>query len=215
MVLELDRGDYCVYTTPFPIAFLPGGRVIVATDWNRLDVVDLATGKVLTERETQLDYFHGGLTLSPSGRWLLDDGWVWHPVGVPRVLDVDTWLRDGGDPPAEQLTYRNYAWNQPVAWVTPHVVAVQRIGADDEAMIDGVELYSVPSGRRMEPFAGPAGRMWGHKGLLYVSGEAGFEVWDPSRGARIGLVAGFRPIAHRDGTFVSLVDGALNSFSVD
>jgi hypothetical protein len=57
--------------------------------------------------------------------------------------------------------------------------------------------------------------MWGHKGLLYVAGADGLEVWDPERGTRIGLVSGFRPTAHRDGTFVSLNDGVLDSFSVD
>lgn len=210
VVMELDRGKYHTDTTPFPIAFLPGDRAVAATDWNRLAVFDLATGTVLMHGDTGGHHFHGRLTVSPTGRWLLDDSWLWHPLGVPRVYDVDNDLRL-----AAALADRNYAWNQPVAWVSPDIVAIQRIGADDEAMLDGVELYEVPSGRALEPFAGPAGRMWGHNGLLYVSGADGLEVWDPERGARIGLVQGFRPIAHRDGTFVSLVDGVFNSFSVD
>ncbi|MEU3644217.1 hypothetical protein AB0E59_12645 [Lentzea sp. NPDC034063] len=215
VVLRLDRGTYHVEQTPYPLAFLPGDRVVAATAWNRLDVFALPSGELLTEREPDLDYFQGRLVPSPSGRWLVADGWVWHPVGIPRVFDVDAWLRDGGDPPYQDLADRYYAWNQPITWVTPHVVAVQRIGEDDEEMIDGVELYAVPSGRRMEPFAGPVGTMWGHEGLLYVAGADGLEVWDPDRGARIGLVPGFRPTAHRDGTFVSLNDGVLDSFSVD
>lgn len=64
-------------------------------------------------------------------------------------------------------------------------------------------------------FAGPAGPMWSHKGLLCVSGADGLEVWDPERGTRIGLVPGFRPTEHREGTFVWLNDGVLDSFSVD
>ncbi|MFJ8958699.1 hypothetical protein ACIRG5_04870 [Lentzea sp. NPDC102401] len=95
------------------------------------------------------------------------------------------------------------------------VVAVQRLGEDGELMIDGVGLHAMPGGRRVGAFAGPAGPMWGHKGLLYVSGVDGLEVWDPDRGARICLVPGFLPTAHRDGTFVSFSDSVLDSFSVD
>jgi hypothetical protein len=215
VVLELDRGTYRVEETPFPLAFLSGDRVVAATDWNRLDVFDLMTGRSLTEGQPgNTPQFHGGLAVSPCGRMLLDDCWVWGPAGMPRVIDLETWLRDGGDPPGLRLAQRWYAWNQPVAWVTSNIVAVQRIGDDDELMVDGVELFDVTSGRRYEPFAGPVGRMWGHRGLLYVSAADGFEVWDPQRGARIGFIAGFRPIAHRDGTFVSLDDGMLSSFSV-
>ncbi|MFS8099690.1 hypothetical protein LFM09_21430 [Lentzea alba] len=215
VVLELDRGNYHVEWTPFPIAFLPDERVVAATAWNRLDVFDLLSGAVLTEREPEGVLFHGRLTLSPCGRRVLDDSWAWSPAGLPSVLDLEAWLVDGGEPPRHSLSQRWYAWDQPVAWLSADLVAIQRIGEDDEAMLDGVELHEVPSGRKREPFAGPVGPMWGHKGLLYVSGADGFEVWDPDRGARIGLVQGFRPTAHRDGTFVSLSDGVLNSFSVD
>lgn len=81
-----------------------------------------------------------------------------------------------------RLTQRWYAWDQPVAWLSEDLVAIQRIGDDDEAMLDGVELYEVPSGRRREPFAGPAGRMWGHEGLLYVSGPWGSRSGTPNAG---------------------------------
>ena len=215
VVLRLDRGKYHVEQTPYPLAFLPGDRVVAATEWNQLDVFVLPSGELLTEREPRGRLFEGCLTLSPGGRWLLADRWAWGPAGVPEVVDLEAWQRDGGEPDGERLAQRWYAWNQPVAWVSDDVVAVQRIGEDDELMIDGVELYAVPGGRPMEPFAGPVGPMWGHKGLLYVTAADGLEVWDPERGARIGLVSGFRPTAHRDGTFVSLSDGVLDSFSVD
>lgn len=211
VVLEVDRGAYHVEWTPYPIAFLPGDRVVAATKWNRLDVFALPSGELLTDRESEGPFFHGRLTPSPGGRWVLNDRWVWGPAGLPHVVDLEAGLRDGG----VQLAQRWYAWDQPVAWVSDDVVAVQRLGEDDELMIDGVGLYAMPAGRRVGAFAGPAGLMWGHKGLLYVVGAEGLEVWDSERGARIGLVQGFRPIAHRDGTFVSINDGVLDSFSVD
>lgn len=216
VVLSLDRDHVHTATvTPFPIAFLPGDRVVAATDVCRLDVIDLVSGAVLTERESDYDEYHGRLTVSPCGRWVVDDRWVWHPVGVPKLIDVDHWLRAGGEPDGLWLKDRGDVWDEPVAWVSPEVVAIQRIGDNDDNMVDGVELFAVPDGAPLRPVAGPSGQMWGHQGLLYVSGERGLEVWDPERGERIGLVQGFRPTAHRDGVFAELVDGVLNSFSVD
>ncbi|MGW6446332.1 hypothetical protein [Lentzea sp. NPDC055074] len=215
VLLRLDRGGYHVEETAYPLAFLPGDRVVAATAWNRLDVFALPTGELLTEREPRGRLFEGRLTLSPGGRWLLGDRWAWGPAGVPEVVDLEAWQRDGGEPDGERLAQRWYAWGQPAAWVSEDVVAVQRLGEDDLLMIDGVALYAMPGGRRVGAFAGPAGPMWGHKGLLYVATADGLEVWDPDRGARIGVVQGFRPTAHRDGTFLSLNDGVLDSFSVD
>lgn len=56
MVLSLDRDHvHTATTTPFPIGFLPGDRVVATTDVNRLDVFDLTTGALLTGRETSFD----------------------------------------------------------------------------------------------------------------------------------------------------------------
>jgi len=214
-VFTLDRGSYHVETTPFPVAFVGTGTstvLIAATDWNRLDTFDAATGRLLSDRDTTwakdekrpehyLDYFHGRLTRSPSGRYVLDDGWVWHPVGMPKLIDVQKWL-DGDKYAAEHgttITYRDYAWDQPVAWLDDGTVAVQRIGSDDEAMLDGVQLFDVATGRRTGVFAGPAGPMWAYGGHLYVTAPSGLEIWDPA-GTRVGHIPGFRPSAQNQVT---------------
>jgi hypothetical protein len=223
VVRQLDRGEYQPDTQPFPIAFIDrgGATVLIAgTDWNRLDAFAADTGDCLTERgiegrnsEHYLDYFHGGLLPSPSGRWLLDDGWVWHPIGVPMITDLRRWLdsdRYASEHPLG-LTQRAYAWNQPAAWIDENTVAVQRIGLDDEAMIEGVQIFDAEAGTRVRVFAGPAGPMWGYRGLLYVDAAAGLEVWDPELRARIGTHSGFHPIAHnpRTDAFAELADGRL------
>ena len=54
-VMTLDRGAYHSETTPWPIAFVDHGPdtvVVAATDWNRLDAYDAATGRLRTERAT-------------------------------------------------------------------------------------------------------------------------------------------------------------------
>ncbi|NUT94947.1 MAG: hypothetical protein HOY78_23280 [Saccharothrix sp.] len=219
-VLELDRGGYQVDTTPFPVAFV-GSTVVAATDWNRLDAFDTATGRLLSERDMAQrysNYFHGALHPSPDGRWLVSDGWVWSPVGVPYAVDLDAWLHGGhafAPEDGTRLTYREHAWDQPIAWVDERTVAIQRMGYDDERMLPGVELYTVPEHRLEALLAGPDGPMWAHDGLLYVATEAGLEVWDPERGARTAVVEGFRPQAHdpASGAFARLSGGRLTTWT--
>lgn len=105
VTMKLDRGTYHVEQTPFPVAFirLDGQLLLVhATAWNRVDLSDPATGVTLTAREFHmgegqrrpdhyLDYFYGALYPSPDSTLVVSDGWVWHPVGIPRMWDVRRW----------------------------------------------------------------------------------------------------------------------------
>jgi hypothetical protein len=221
-VLDLDRDWNDNELTRFPLAFLGEGetaKVVAGTDWNRLDVFALPGGELLTDRETApqergqpapehyLDYFQGALHPSPAERWLVTDGWAWHPVGIPLAVDLAAWL--GGDRHAPEhgrhLADRGDVWDTPIAWLDESTVALQ--GADPP--LGGIELRDAATGRRTGMFAGPKGRMWEYGGLLYVAAEAGLEVWDPAEGARVGFAPGFHPIAHRDGAFAELRNDQL------
>ncbi|MGW4065397.1 hypothetical protein ACWEGE_44410 [Amycolatopsis sp. NPDC004747] len=230
-VVHLDRDWVDNEFTRFPLAFLGEGetaKVVAGTDWNRLDVFALPSGELLTDRETAapqkgepepehyLDYFQGALHVSPSERLLVVDGWVWMPVGSPLVVDVRAWL--AGDVHAAEtgrhLTPgRSSDWDQPIVWLDDTTVAIQRMGASWQQMLDGVELYDAGTGRRTGMFAGPTGRMWAHSGLLYVTAETGLEVWNPAEGARIGVLEGFTPTAHRDGTCAELRNDQLRTWT--
>ncbi|MGW5001491.1 hypothetical protein ACWEP8_27890 [Streptomyces hydrogenans] len=137
----LDGGDYCCETVPFALAFAEHeGRPVVVhrTDWNRLDVTDLASGKVLTARDSaagaeedaehDLDYFHGGLSPSPDGTRLYDGGWVWQPWGMPAVWSLTAWLHDnpyeseGG--PSHAVYPELSEWNGPTVWIHDGRIAV-------------------------------------------------------------------------------------------
>ena len=64
------------------------------------------TGRLLTERtyapppggkgrpEHYLDYFHGTLAVSPDQQWIVDDGWVWAPAGIPRTWNFRRWIEE-------------------------------------------------------------------------------------------------------------------------
>src|SRR5436853_2875776 len=93
---EIYHSEHC----PFPLAFVQHNTkwlLIHATQWNRLDVSDPATGELLTVRpspqleadksrpEHDLEYFHATVLPSPEGRWIADNGWGWQPIGIVRT----------------------------------------------------------------------------------------------------------------------------------
>ncbi|WP_143268725.1 hypothetical protein [Amycolatopsis vastitatis] len=143
----------------------------------------------------------GWLALTEAGfvRIHGDDQWLVGPVELPEETCED--IRAFPDRPRRGLhTSREWVWDRPIAWLDDTTVAVQGLGVSHDRMLDGIELYDTATGRRTGMFAGPAGPMWGHRGLLHVTTEDGFEVWDPADGARIGFAEGFRPTAHDPAT---------------
>lgn len=222
--VELDGGDYHPETVPFSFAFVEReGRTVAIhrTAWNRLDVSDAATGDLLTDRgptsyrdgeerpEHYLDYFHGRLLVGPDGRWIVDDGWVWHPVGIPTVWDVGRWLdanvwesEDG--PSRVSLAYRDYYWDHGMCWIDSDRIALEGIGDDDERMIDGVRVFTAAESdasrgawrlaRELHAFAGPSGRFFSDGRRLFAVGDDALTIWDVEAGALVARIDGFIPI---------------------
>jgi hypothetical protein len=163
LTLALDGGQYHPETVPFSFAFAEAqGRVVAIhrTDWNRLDVSDPSTGELFTDRgptgfrqgqerpEHYLDYFHGALYVSPRGAYIADDGWFWHPIGIPRVWSLNRWLSENvweseDGPTKIKLCARAYYWGHAVAWIDERFIAIGGIGEDDALMIDGVRIFDL------------------------------------------------------------------------
>ncbi|MGO1051130.1 hypothetical protein [Crossiella sp. CA198] len=227
-VFPLYRDDgWDVFTVPYGVAFLPDNTLIAQTDWNRVDAFALPGGELLTGREITTEWprdgpepenhisdFHGSLHPSPSGRWLLTNGWVWHPFPLPALIDVTAWL--GGHTHAPEryrgLDSADGMWDMPVTWLDDNTVALQRLTVAGTAA--ATELYDAPSGEKTGELRGLDGPMWAYQGKLHVSGAGGLETWDPASGRRIGLVEGIRPTAHNPATggFAELVEGTLRTF---
>jgi hypothetical protein len=249
VTLELDGEDYCPETVPFSLAFANWqGQVVVIhrTAWNRLDISDAASGRLLSERgptsyrqgeqrpQHYLDYFHGALYLSPKGTHILDDGWVWHPVGVAVVWSIDHWLsenvwesEDGAT--RREVCDREYYWDHGVAWLDEETVAIGGIGDDDTEIVDGARIFDITStasagprwrsdlrwAREVTAFAGPAGRFFSDGAWLYSSGKDGMSRWDPKTGAQTGHIEGFCPTHYHMGSseLVQLAEGTLLRWS--
>lgn len=197
VVRSLDRKDYRAENSRFSFAFVDAWEIearaakaanttprerpsnedatliVTATDWNRLDVIELSTGRTLSQRElvqvssedtneqgkTALDYFHGALAVSPRSKWIVDSGWYWAPLGADTAWSMDAWLGnvfESEDGPSRcQLVERSYFWDGPVAWLDEDTIAVWGYGDDDENLVPAALICSLVDRSHERWFAGP------------------------------------------------------------
>jgi hypothetical protein len=247
----LDREDDSYEVSRFPLAFfLHHDRVLLlhATAWNRLDVTDPTTGQLLTPRgptsysagEEQpahyLDYFHCGLTVSPSGKRVVDSGWVWQPAGVLIAWSLERWLEqnvwESEDGPSRvELGWCENLWDVPLCWLDDMTVAIWGYGQDDRQVLPAVRLCDATTGLERTWFPGPEtigprtsgvlpdSRGWmefdGH--LFAFSEQHGASVWDVATGERLLQEAGFFPSRYhrRARQFITLLpDGTVRLSTV-
>src|SRR5215813_9945391 len=245
VTLELNGGEYHSETVPFSFAFAEAhGRVVAIhrTDWNRIDVSDPSTGELLTDRgptvrrqvqerpDHYLDYFHGALYVSPRGAYIADDGWVWHPVGVPSVWSIDHWLSENvweseDGPTRINLCWRAYYWDQAITWIDEKYIAVGGVGDDDDLMIDGARIFDLTlsteahnfpdtdpwRAHELKAFPGPAGIFFSDGMRLFSPDGTGLSRWDLADGARTGQIPNFQPTHHHRGAreLIQLIDDAV------
>ncbi|MEX1659211.1 hypothetical protein ABZ960_39670 [Streptomyces pseudovenezuelae] len=237
LTLDLESEGYHSETVPFSLAFGQRlGRCVVIhrTEWNRLDVSDAQTGEPLTARsspaptdgvdlpEHYLDYFHGALLVSPDGKRILDDGWIWHPIGVPSVWDLGPWIegnvRESEDGPSwVEVCGRADYWDHAMTWIDSARVAIEGIGDHDAGMRPGARIFDTSragrSGAAVEllAFEGPTGPFFSDGTHLFSRGDTGLSIWDPVRGKLLGDVPGFSPTRHHLGArqFLQLTDGVV------
>ncbi|MCW1886827.1 hypothetical protein OKA04_18955 [Luteolibacter flavescens] len=237
---SLDRGNYRPETSHFPITFFRSpidGRTLLvsATAWCRLDIFDPSNGEVLTTREFEkttggkarphgLDYFHGGLSISPDNRWIADGGWAWHPAGIIRTWSIERWLgenpwesEDGAS--VRNLAQRDYFWDGPSCWIDRTTLAVWGWGNDDEWLLPGVCLFDIATGQELGWFPGPSGRkprwprakdwpsLFFDELLFSTDGENGMSVWDVGDGCQLLEDPGLNPIGYHSGSkeFLTLI----------
>ena len=240
-VMELTSGSYHQTHSRASVAFFERddhNLLVHRTGWNRLDVTDLDTGTLLTERPAEdgtgtpaagrhASVFCGAVHVSPGATRLLHDGWVWGSAGVIDVWDIAPWLEGN---PFEAMTGPSSAvlrqwedWNVPMVWLDEHRIALGGLAVGYEPPMPGarvLDLRGRSNGRSMmyqadaATFVGPVdgrGGFFSAHGLLYASDRAGLAIWDPADGARLGGIEGFRPTHHHPfaGELVEVVDGRI------
>ena len=239
VTMTLDGGEYHEETVPFSLAFARhhGQDVVIhRTDWNRLDVSEAATGRLLTARKPTgyqageprpphyLDYFHGALYLSPDGARLFDDGWIWQPAGIPVAWELTAWL-DGNvweteDGPTKVEFCWLEDWDRAFTWIGSHRVAIEDTGDGEipasTRVFDLAQAVSPGPSRPRQAaeiavLHGPEGRFFSDGTILLSSSEDGLSRWDPLTGERTGFTPGFTPAYHNPaiGELAELADGTL------
>lgn len=228
VTLRLNRGTYHAKQTRFPVAFFQHQDkplLVHATQWNRLDISNPATGALLTVRTAPedekppahyLDYFHDLPMVSPDALWIAEDGWVWSPVGITRLWNLQRWLtknvwesEDGAS--LRYLIQRAYHWESPLCWIDGHTLAVWGFGDDSLWIIPAVQLFDAATGKRIRWFAGPrADTLYFDEYLFAVSSE-GTEVWEITTGERMLHDANLIPVSFHPGTheFLSVMENGV------
>jgi hypothetical protein len=232
VTMKLNRGGYHPEQTPFPVAFFESDNKVLlihGTAWNRLDISEALTGQLLTDRESPryeqskplpehyLDYFHALPVISPDAEWVVEDGWVWHPVGASRKWNLRRWSNenvweseDGAS--LTYLTWRAYHWNAPLCWIDNKTIAIWGFGDDDLAMTPAVQLFDAETGQHLRWFAGPEKGDLYFDDYLFSTSSKGTDVWDIDTGERLLHEPDLTPINYHPDTrqFLSLLpDGTF------
>lgn len=246
VTMRLDGGDYNQETVPFSACFIRWQErelFVHRTAWNRLDIADPLTGTSFTDRfiaenaaskpEHYLDYFHGQLRPSPDGSRLFDDGWVWHPISVPRTWSVSDWLtsnpwesEDGAS--VSDLIMRDN-WNTPACWVSNTHIAIWGLSdwEDDEFSApgkdDGVRIFNATQSKAQAPERWPMAiaaerihHLFSDGVHLYVAADTETSIWDLASRKQLGAVPAFTAHFHdsRRGALVAIADKGITELTL-
>jgi hypothetical protein len=97
---QIDRDFYHANHYDYAVALgrLRDGREILVhcpESYTHPHIDKVESGRRLSIREyRRADFFHSRLQISPDGRYLLSAGWVWHPVNMLMVFDLEAALED-------------------------------------------------------------------------------------------------------------------------
>jgi hypothetical protein len=101
VIREINRSFYYANAYEYPIVLfrLPDGREAIAhcpEQYCRLEIDELATGERLTKSDDRKprDLFFSRLTTNTQGTVLLVAGWLWHPMDVVAVYDIESALKN-------------------------------------------------------------------------------------------------------------------------
>lgn len=97
---EINRSYYQSDCYEYPAAFITYLEktylVHCPNSYCQLDFEDVETGEIMTdkvERNPQ-DIFHSRLEVSPDNRFVLSKGWIWHPIDVIELYEIEKCFSD-------------------------------------------------------------------------------------------------------------------------
>ena len=224
ILMSLLRDDYHYDVTTFPITFfeVEGKQFLIhGTQWNRLDISDPITGELYTKRtlpkfdiknrdDRYLDYFHSSLSISPNSRWIIDNGWVWHPAGVLYRWDARKWLSENiweseNGLSKKEITWCDGLWDRPICWISDTQLIVWGFGNDDEITFEpSLSIFDIDTCKEIKRLNGISGFLVFDKYLfsivpskiLDVCGLRGYEKHFERRGISVWDVVNGHELLH-------------------
>ncbi|MEI1280626.1 hypothetical protein V6Z05_20005 [Leptospira venezuelensis] len=97
---EINRSYYHANDYEYPAVFLDYRSktylVHCPNSYCQLDFEDVETGHVITEilSRKPSDIFHSRLEISQNHKYLISKGWIWHPIDVIQLYDIEDCFRD-------------------------------------------------------------------------------------------------------------------------
>ena len=238
-VVELKRGDGHEGVCPFPICFAAIDSEVIliyGTAWNRIDACNAKSNEPLTNRPEPdylkrtsaeshyLNYFHCSLSISPMSRWIISNGWIWHPWGSVEVWNIDAWLGKQGNvwesedgPTKHSLTNAGYLWNRPLCWLDDETVAIWGRGDDDADMEAAIGIYSVESGTLSKWIEGPkrCDFLATDGTFIFACGPGkGVHVWETASGKWVGAEENMTARCWHSGIGALLCNGESGALDV-
>lgn len=144
VIREINRSFYWAHAYEYPIVLFAtaDGRELLAhcpEDYHRLEIEDLATGARVTHSQSRdpADFFLSRLAVSPSGRYLMSAGWLWHPLDVVQIYDVDAALNDPTHLDRGGLALNLWADESSATFLDDSRIAVTQRGECDTDEEDG------------------------------------------------------------------------------
>jgi len=239
-LIELNRGDYHVNVSPYPFEFFEHNDktlMVTARDWDMIDVIDPYTKQVLTKRDWEEiseqkredgpasahTEFKSSVYISPDNKWIVEDGWVWHPVGVivrwdfKHWIEKNKWEADLGNS-IKTIRTAEYSWGNPIEWLDNDRLLVWGFGDDDDYMLPAVMIYDINTCKEINWFFGPDNSItydgylfsWNQKSMwakhsidsdsyykeTRENGTGIFCVWDIETGELIQKDNSIKPVAY-------------------
>lgn len=97
---EINRSYYHAETYEYPAAFISLDEhtylVHCPSKYRQLDFENVETGEIVTNIKDRNpnDIFHSRLKVSPDNKYLMVNGWVWHPLDTVQLYDIAACLKN-------------------------------------------------------------------------------------------------------------------------
>ena len=97
---EINRSYYHANDYEYPVSFLEYHNktylVHCPVSYCQLDFEDVETGKIVTQisERNPSDIFHSRLEISPNNKYLLCKGWIWHPIDIIQIYNINECFDD-------------------------------------------------------------------------------------------------------------------------